>query len=157
LEFINIPTLMLFLAVGCFTFGCVALISVTNSIVVRWWGLGYIFVGVSVALLALRGIAPDYFSIQGGNTTAFIGTGLMLMALYRYREPDVFPKIALGWIAVSVVSFLLIVNPPISADFWQRVLLVSFLFCINQILAVTTVLGFQRPRTRLQRILSGFS
>lgn len=147
-------TLILLLSAGCFCFGLIALIGRGwRDRSIRHWGVGYLLAGVGLVFYILRGVVPDFLSIQGANSLMFLGIGLMISALVIYTQQTQLKPILLAWVIISVVGFNVISLPPIEAVMLDRVLFVSTAVALSQGLAIFVLLRSSLNRTSLLRIL----
>jgi len=98
-----------------------------NSSALLWWGAGYLFGGVSFALLAARGTIPDVFSIEVANAAVLLGYAFLLAGARAFngREtpPTVFLIAPLIWLTAMRV-------PAIADDISLRIVVVTLCQCV---------------------------
>ncbi|MCC7347421.1 MAG: GGDEF domain-containing protein [Variibacter sp.] len=74
-----------------------------------WWGPGFLLGGAGTALLALRGVAPDFLTMDIANAAVIMAAGCMWIGMRTFegRAPRAWGPlaVALAWIIASQMSF----------------------------------------------------
>lgn len=154
LELIDKGTLILLMCAGCICFGLITLLGRGwRDQSIRCWSLGYLLAGVGLTMYVLRGLIPDWISIQVANSFMFLGIGLMLNALISYTEQRRFRPVLIAWLIIGIAGFNLISLPPIDAVRLDRTLFVSVIVAFSQGFAIVILMRSSLRRSTLTHVL----
>jgi len=154
LELIDKDTLILLMCAGCVCFGLITLLGRGwRDQSIRCWGLGYLLAGVGLTMYVLRGLIPDWISIQGANSLMLLGIGMMLNALITHTQQRQFRPVLIAWLMIGIVGFNLISSPLIEAVRLHRTLFISIVVAFSQGLAIIILMRSSIRRSMLTHVL----
>ncbi|MEX0384709.1 sensor histidine kinase [Spiribacter pallidus] len=154
LELIDKGTLIVLMCAGCICFGLITLLGRGwRDQSIRCWGLGYLLAGVGLTMYVLRGLIPDWISIQVANSLMLLGIGMMLNALITHTQQRQFRSVLIAWLIISIVGFNLISLPPVDSVRLSRTLFISIVVAFSQGFAIVILLRSSIRRSTLTHVL----
>lgn len=114
------------------------------------WGTGFIFHGLGVGMVALRGTLPDFVSIEIANVMALGGIGLWVAGMMQFDNRRVEPLIAIPSL-IFIAGMLL---EPVRTNFSYRVALFHGASTVGYLLLIATVLWGENNRSQTRRVFA---
>ena len=154
---LDIRTLYVVTAVACLVLGALQLVAYCTQRFERWpawWGLSNVLLGLGTLGVALRGMAPDFVTVQLANvvTVAAFLSLLVSVRAFAQRPP-------LSWwvvTSVAVSQALLVALWSTPADFRARIAFESMVFALfDSAIVVEGVRLARRHRLTSAWLLAG--
>lgn len=114
------------------------------------WGTGFIFHGLGVGMVALRGTLPDFVSIEIANVMALGGIGLWVAGMMQFDNRRVEPLIAIPSL-IFIAGMLL---EPVRTNFSYRVALFHGAASVGYLILIATVLWGENNRSQTRRVFA---
>lgn len=114
------------------------------------WGTGFIFHGLGIGMVALRGTLPDFVSIEIANVMALGGIGLWVAGMMQFDNRRVEPLVAIPSL-IFVAGMLL---EPVRTNFSYRVALFHGAALIGYLMLIATVLWGENGRSQTRRVFA---
>ncbi len=114
------------------------------------WGTGFIFHGVGVGMVAMRGTLPDFVSIEIANVMALGGIGLWVAGMMQFDKRRVEPFVAIP--SLIFVAGMLI--EPVRSSFSYRVALFHGAASVGYLMLIATVLWSDNGRSQTRRVFA---
>jgi diguanylate cyclase (GGDEF)-like protein len=114
------------------------------------WGFGFVFHGIGVGMVALRGSLPEFLSIEIANTVALAGIGLWIVGMMQFdnRRLDPFAAIpALIWVAGMFLD-------PVRETFSYRVALYHGAASVGYLILIGAILWGENHRSSTRRLFA---
>jgi len=119
-----------------------------------WWGLSNVLLGLGTLGVALRGIAPDFVTVQLANVVTVTAFLLLLVSVRAFAQRPRLPWWVVTGIAVSQVLLFALWSAP--ADFRARIIFESMLFALfDSAIVVEGVRLARRHRLKSAWLLAG--
>ncbi|HEV7259115.1 MAG TPA: GGDEF domain-containing protein [Bosea sp. (in: a-proteobacteria)] len=153
---LDLRTIYVVGATTCIILGCIQLFALLTARFERWpllWGLSSLLLGCGMVLIALRGLVPDFVSIEIANMATWSGYLLLLASVRSFAGMPARTMLYLGAIAGAGVLLFLWNEPE---GFARRVMLMSVLCSTCDVLIVREGLRLvRRERLRSAWLLVG--
>ncbi|MBB4350354.1 MULTISPECIES: GGDEF domain-containing protein [Rhizobiaceae] len=114
------------------------------------WGTGFLFHGIGVGMVALRGTLPDFVSIEIANVMALGGIGLWVAGMLQFDKRRVEAFIAIPSL-IFVAGMLL---EPVRTNFSYRVALFHGAASVGYLMLIATVLWGENGRSQTRRVFA---
>ncbi|TNM65391.1 GGDEF domain-containing protein [Aliirhizobium smilacinae] len=114
------------------------------------WGTGFIFHGLGIGMVALRGTLPDFVSIEIANVMALGGIGLWVAGMMQFDNRRVEPLVAIPSL-IFVAGMLL---EPVRTNFSYRVALFHGAASVGYLMLIATVLWGENGRSQTRRVFA---
>ncbi|HYS64803.1 MAG TPA: GGDEF domain-containing protein [Paraburkholderia sp.] len=154
---LDIRTLYVVTAVACLVLGALQLVAYCTQRFERWpawWGLSNVLLGLGTLGVALRGIAPDFVTVQLANVVTVTAFLLLLVSVRAFAQRPRLPWWVVTGIAVSQVLLFALWSAP--ADFRARIIFESMLFALfDSAIVVEGVRLARRHRLKSAWLLAG--
>ncbi|WJH39635.1 GGDEF domain-containing protein [Aliirhizobium terrae] len=114
------------------------------------WGFGFVFHGLGVGMVALRGSLPEFLSVEIANTVALAGIGLWIVGMMQFdnRRLDPFAAIpALIWVAGMFLD-------PVRETFAYRVALYHGAASVGYMILIGAILWGKNSRSATRRLFA---
>jgi diguanylate cyclase (GGDEF)-like protein len=116
------------------------------------WGTGFVFHGVGVGMVALRGTLPDFVSIEIANVMALVGIGLWVAGVLQFDKRRVEAFIAIPSL-IFVAGMLL---DPVRTTFAYRVALFHGAASIGYLMLIGAALWGDNGKSQTRRVFALF-
>lgn len=133
---LDLRTIYVVGATTCIILGCIQLFALVTARFERWpllWGLSSLLLGCGMMLIALRGMIPDFVSIEVANMASWAGYLLLLASVRSFAGQPARAMLHLGAVAGAGALLFLWHEPE---GFAKRVILMSALCAFCDILIV---------------------
>lgn len=114
------------------------------------WGTGFIFHGLGVGMVAMRGTLPDFVSIEIANVMALAGIGLWVAGMMQFDKKRVEPLVAIPSL-IFIAGMLL---EPVRTSFSFRVALFHGAASVGYLMLIATVLWGENGRSQTRRVFA---
>lgn len=114
------------------------------------WGTGFIFHGVGIGMVAMRGTLPDFVSIEIANVMALAGIGLWVAGMLQFDKRRIEPFIAIPSL-IFVAGMLL---EPVRTNFGYRVALFHGAASVGYLMLIAAVLWGDNGRSQTRRVFA---
>jgi diguanylate cyclase (GGDEF)-like protein len=154
---LDIRTLYVVTAISCLVLGALQLVAYSTQRFERWpawWGLSNMLLGFGTLGVALRGLAPDFVTVQLANVVTTAAFLLLLVSVRAFARRPPLP----WWVVASVVvsQGLLVAAWSTPADFRTRIAIESMIATLFDLaIVVEGVRLARRHRLRSAWLLAG--
>jgi diguanylate cyclase (GGDEF)-like protein len=119
-----------------------------------WWGLSNVLLGLGTLGVALRGMAPDFVTVQLANVVTMAAFLLLLVSVRAFAQRPALPWWVVTGVAVSQVLLFALWSAP--ADFRARIAFESVVFALcDSAIVVEGVRLARRHRLKSAWLLAG--
>lgn len=154
---LDIRTLYVVTAVACLVLGALQLVAYCTQRFERWpawWGLSNVLLGLGTLGVALRGMAPDFVTVQLANVVTVAAFLLLLVCVRAFAQRPPLPWWVVTGVVVSQVLLVALWSTP--ADFHARIAFESVVFALfDSAIAVEGVRLARRHRLKSAWLLAG--
>jgi diguanylate cyclase (GGDEF)-like protein len=154
---LDIRTLYVVTAVTCLVLGALQLIAYCTQKFERWtawWGLSNVLLGFGTLGVALRGLAPDFVTVQLANVVTVAAFLLLLVSVRAFAQRPPLPWWVVTGVVVSQVLLVALWSAP--ADFRARIAFESTLAALfDSVIVVEGVRLARRHRLTSAWLLAG--
>lgn len=154
---LDIRTLYVVTAVACLVLGALQLVAYCTQRFERWpawWGLSNVLLGFGTLGVALRGMAPDFVTVQLANVVTVAAFLLLLVSVRAFAQRPALPWWVVTGVAVSQVLLFALWSAP--ADFRARIAFESVVFALcDSAIVVEGVRLARRHRLKSAWLLAG--
>jgi diguanylate cyclase (GGDEF)-like protein len=116
------------------------------------WGTGFIFHGLGVGMVALRGTLPDFVSIEIANVMALAGIGMWVAGMMQFDRRRVEAFVAIP----SLIFVAGVLLEPVRTNFGYRVALFHGAATIGYLMLIATALWGDHGRSQTRRLFALF-
>lgn len=154
---LDIRTLYVVTAVACLVLGALQLIAYCTQRFERWpawWGLSNVLLGLGTLGVALRGIGPDFLTVQLANVVTVAAFLLLLASVRAFAQRPPLSWWVVTGVALSQVLLVAVWSTP--ADFRARIAFESTVFALfDSAIVVEGVRLARRHRLKSAWLLAG--
>ncbi|ABE35656.1 diguanylate cyclase domain protein [Paraburkholderia xenovorans LB400] len=154
---LDIRTLYVVTAVACLVLGALQLVAYGTQRFERWpawWGLSNVLLGLGTLGVALRGMAPDFVTVQLANAVTVAAFLVLLVSVRAFAQRPALPWWLIVVIAASQVLLFTFWSAP--GDFRERIAFESVLFALfDAAIVVEGVRLARRHRLKSAWLLAG--
>jgi len=154
---LDIRTLYVVTAVACLVLGALQLVAYCTQRFERWpawWGLSNVLLGLGTLGVALRGMAPDFVTVQLANVVTVAAFLSLLVSVRAFAQRPPLPWWVVTSVAVSQALLVALWSTP--ADFRARIAFESMVFALfDSAIVVEGVRLARRHRLTSAWLLAG--
>lgn len=111
----DLRTIYAMTALACVILGgvqCAAFFTGRFGRWLAWWSVNNILLGLASLLIVLRGIAPDFISVEVGNTLTIVGSALLPLAIREFAGRKTALWVVLLMAGLPSLPYFLIITDP---------------------------------------------
>lgn len=154
---LDIRTLYVVTALACLVLGALQLVAYCTQRFERWpawWGLSNVLLGLGTLGVALRGMAPDFVTVQLANVVTVAAFLLLLVSVRAFAQRPPLPWWVVTGVVLSQVLLVALWSTP--ADFRARIAFESVVFSLfDSAIVVEGVRLARRHRLKSAWLLAG--